>query len=46
MGFWGCVEYLAASGTVSFIVGRVLPKSWFRHDKFPYAIYRSGSYTS
>lgn len=40
MGFWGCVEYLAASGAVSFIVGRVLPKSWFRHDKFPYAIYR------
>ena len=40
MGFGGCVEYLAASGAVSFIVGRVLPKSWFRHDKFPYAIYR------
>lgn len=40
MGFWGCVKYLAATGIVSFIVGRILPKKWFHHDKFPYMLYQ------
>ena len=39
MGFWGCVEYLAASGIASFILGRILPKRWFHHNKFPYMQY-------
>lgn len=40
MGLWGCVEYLAVSSTAGFVIGRILPKRWFRHDKFPYTIYR------
>ena len=39
MGFWGCVIYLAATGVISFAVGRLLPKRWFHHDKFPYVLY-------
>jgi len=40
MSFWRCVEYLAVLGVASFSIGRILPKSWFRYEKFPYAIYR------
>jgi len=40
MGFWGCVKYLAVTGVVSFIVGRILPKTWFHCDRFPYKSYR------
>lgn len=27
-----CLIYLAAIGLVSFLIGRILPKSWFRFD--------------
>jgi len=40
MGFWECIKYLAAVGIIGFIVGRILPKKWFHHDKFPYMLYR------
>ena len=37
MGFLRCVIYIAMLGIVSFFLGRILPKEWFRHDAFPYA---------
>lgn len=36
MGFWKCVIYMAALGVLSFVIGRLLPKSWFHADRFPY----------
>ncbi len=35
-GFLLCACYAAALGVVSFVFGRVLPKRWFRGDKFPW----------
>lgn len=40
MGFGGCVKYLALTGAISFIAGRLLPKKWFRPIQFPYKLYR------
>lgn len=40
MGLWGCVKYIAVSGIISFVLGRILPKKWFHHDKFPYMVYQ------
>ena len=37
-GFWGCVLYAAVLGVVSFVLGRIVPKSWFKSDKFPYRV--------
>lgn len=31
-----CVIYLAATGLLSFIIGRLLPKRWFHADWFPF----------
>lgn len=31
-----CGIYLAGIGIVSFILGRIVPKKWFRADAFPY----------
>lgn len=31
-GFWRCFCYLAVIGLLSFFVGRILPKRWFRYD--------------
>ena len=36
MGFLRCCAYFAALGVASFFVGRLLPKSWFHADRFPY----------
>ena len=36
MGFLRCCVYYAALGVASFFVGRLLPKSWFHADRFPY----------
>ncbi len=36
---WACAIYLASTGAVSFFVGRVLPKSWFQADRFPWKSY-------
>lgn len=32
MKFLKCVIYLAVVGFLGFLVGRILPKRWFRHD--------------
>lgn len=39
MGFWSCVKYLAGTGALGFVIGRILPKSWFHPDAFPYREY-------
>ena len=39
MGFWSCVKYLAGTGAVGFVLGRVLPKDLFLCDRFPYKEY-------
>jgi len=39
MEFWNCVIYLAATGAISFFVGRVLPKAWFEGIHFPFRSY-------
>lgn len=40
MKFWSCFCYLVAISIISFFLGRVLPKRWFRADRFPYRAYR------
>lgn len=36
MKFLHCALYLAATGAAAFLLGRLLPKRWFRGDAFPY----------
>lgn len=36
MNFLHCFIYLAIIGTITFYVGRILPKSWFNFSSFPY----------
>lgn len=36
MKFLHCALYLAAAGAAAFLLGRLLPKRWFRGDAFPY----------
>lgn len=31
-----CVLYFALTGIAGFFLGRILPKGWFRYDRFPY----------
>jgi len=35
-GFWLCACYLAVTGILSFVAGRILPKAWFDPECFPY----------
>lgn len=35
-GFLKCLAYLAGVGMASFLIGRILPKSWFQYERFPY----------
>lgn len=35
-GFRACALYAAVLGVVSFVVGRIVPKSWFHSDRFPF----------
>lgn len=37
--FWSCFWYLIATGAISFLIGRIIPKGWFRADAFPYRAY-------
>lgn len=39
MGFIKCFFYLAAMGVIVFFTGRLLPKSWFQAERFPYRSY-------
>lgn len=34
-----CILYLAAIGAASFLVGRLLPKSWLHEDRFPFSTF-------
>lgn len=34
-----CFLYLAATGILGFLIGRIVPKSWFRGDRFPFWTY-------
>ncbi len=34
--FWACALYAAVLGVLSFAVGRIVPKSWFHSDRFPF----------
>ena len=36
MGFLRCCVYYGILAVVSFLIGRLLPKSWFHGDRFPY----------
>ena len=38
-GFLKCFVYLMLSGFAVFLLGRALPKSWFRYDAFPFRDY-------
>ena len=33
---WKCMIYLAVTGILGFIIGRMLPHRWFQEDRFPY----------
>lgn len=35
-----CCIYIIFIGTTGFLVGRLLPKSWFRYDLFPFRPFR------
>ena len=37
MEFWKCALYIAQIGLLSFLLGRIIPKSWFGYDKIPFA---------
>lgn len=39
MKFLHCALYLAITGIIAFLVGRIVPKSWFQEDRFPYRSY-------
>ena len=39
MKFLHCALYLAITGIIAFLVGRIVPKSWFQADRFPYRCY-------
>ena len=34
--FIDCCIYLAIIGAAGFFLGRILPKAWFSHERFPY----------
>ena len=36
MEFLYCILYLATSGIVIFLLGRIYPRSWFCENRFPY----------
>ncbi len=40
MNFLHCFIYLAVIGTITFYIGRILPKSWFNYDRFPYRSFK------
>lgn len=39
MGVVKCIVYIAVSGCVAFVLGRIAPKSWFHADRFPFRTY-------
>jgi len=39
VNFWRCFWYLIKISIAAFLAGRLLPKKWFRADRFPYRSY-------
>ena len=39
MKFLRCALYLAITGIIAFVIGRIVPKSWFQENRFPYRCY-------
>lgn len=39
MGVLKCIVYIAVSGCVAFVLGRIAPKDWFHADRFPFRTY-------
>lgn len=39
MGVLKCIVYIAVSGCVAFVLGRIAPKIWFHADRFPFKTY-------
>ena len=39
MEFIKCILHIAGIGILSFLIGRVVPASWFQEDRFPYRCY-------
>ncbi len=39
MGVVKCIVYIAVSGCVAFVLGRIAPKNWFHADRFPFRTY-------
>lgn len=39
MGVLKCIVYIAVSGFVAFVLGRIAPKDWFHADRFPFRTY-------
>ena len=39
MQFFQCACYLAGLGVLSFVLGRLVPKTWFDYTRFPYRAY-------
>ena len=37
MQFFQCACYLAGLGVLSFVLGRLVPKTWFDYTRFPTA---------
>ncbi len=35
-GFIHCLRYLAVTGIIGFVMGRIIPKKWFTWDSFPW----------
>ena len=40
MGFLRCAVYAAVIGCLSFLLGRIIPGSWFQPDQFPFRCMR------
>ena len=38
MGFLFCFLYLLATGLLFYFLGRIVPKRWFRGDRFPFRV--------
>ncbi|MDO4487828.1 MAG: glycosyl-4,4'-diaponeurosporenoate acyltransferase [Eubacteriales bacterium] len=35
--FWNCVLYLCCLSISGFVIGRLIPKKWFKYDSFPFS---------
>ena len=38
--FFRCILYMALIGIASFLLGRIMPASWFHENEFPYRSYK------